>query len=134
MLVSAQGEEDNKHPELLQKQMDNIHLFVSFTLGEYICAFNGQICKEYIFQMELYYGFGIVCEKTEISSTHSALYTHESDEKCVVVLKETIQKVGVNEPIGVHTMNARIPGYMEEFMHLVCINDKRPEWIVFSLL
>ena len=84
--------------------------------------------------MELYYGFGIICEKIEISSRHSALYTQESDKKCVVVLKETMQKVGVNEPIGVHMMNARIPAYMEEFMHLLSINDKRPDWIVFSLL
>jgi hypothetical protein len=114
--------------------MGSIHLFVSFTLGEYIYAFNEEICKQYIFQMELYYGFGIVCEKTEISSTNSALYTYESGEKCIVVLKETVQKVGVNEPIGVYTMNARIPGYMEEFMHLLCINDKRPDWIVFTLL
>lgn len=86
--------------------------------------------------MELYFGFGIVCNKseTDIPNVTSAVYCIESGENRIVVLKETVQKVGVNEPIGVHTMNARIPGYMEEFMHLVCINDKRPEWIVFTLL
>jgi hypothetical protein len=84
--------------------------------------------------MELYFGFGIVCNKSETPKISSAVSCIESGENRIVVLKETVQKVGVNEPIGVHIMNARIPGYMEEFMHLVCINDKRPDWIVFSLL
>jgi hypothetical protein len=84
--------------------------------------------------MELYFGFGIVCNKSETPNINSAVSSIESGENRILVLKETIQKVGVNEPIGVNIMNARIPVYMEEFMHLVCINDKRPDWIVFSLL
>ena len=84
--------------------------------------------------MELYFGFGIVCNKSETPKISSAVSCIESGENRILVLKETVHKVGVNEPIGVHIMNARIPGYMEEFMHLVCINDKRPDWIVFSLL
>jgi len=84
--------------------------------------------------MELYFGFGIVCNKSETPNISSAVSSIESGENRILVLKETVHKVGVNEPIGVHIMNARIPGYMEEFMHLVCINDKRPDWIVFSLL
>ena len=86
--------------------------------------------------MELYFGFGIVCNKSEgdIPKITSAVSCIESGENRILVLKETVHKVGVNEPIGVHIMNSRIPGYMEEFMHLLCINDKRPDWIVFSSL
>ena len=84
--------------------------------------------------MELYFGFGIVCNKSESLNVTSAISCIESGENRIVVLKETVQKVGVNEPIGVHMMNSRIPGYMEEFMHLLSINDKRPDWIVVTLL
>lgn len=75
-----------------------------------------------------------MCNKSESLNVTSAISCIESGENRIVVLKETVQKVGVNEPIGVHMMNARIPGYMEEFMHLLSINDKRPDWIVFTLL
>ena len=75
-----------------------------------------------------------MCNKSESPKITSAVSCIESGENRILVLKETVHKVGVNEPIGVHMMHARIPGYMEEFMHLLCINDKRPDWIVFTSL
>ena len=75
-----------------------------------------------------------MCNKSESPKITSAVSCIESGENRILVLKETVHKVGVNEPIGVDMMHARIPGYMEEFMHLLCINDKRPDWIVFTSL
>lgn len=82
--------------------------------------------------MELYFGFGIVCNKSETPKISSAVSCIESGDNRILVLKETVRKVGVNEPIGVHTMTAHIPGYMEEFIGHTGFHNYRPEWLVFK--
>lgn len=82
--------------------------------------------------MELYFGFGIVCNKSETPKISSAVSCIESGENRILVLKETVRKIGVNEPIGVHTMTAHIPGYMEEFIGHTGFHNYRPEWLVFK--
>jgi len=82
--------------------------------------------------MDLYFGFGIVCNKSESLNVTSAVSCIESGENRILVLKETVRKIGVNEPIGVHTMNERMVGYMEEFIGHTGFHNYRPEWLVFK--
>jgi len=84
--------------------------------------------------MDLYFGFGIFCEKSQKHCVDSPLITCiESGDGYVLVLKESVRKVnGVSQPIGISSMNAHLVGYMEEFVHTVHTIQEIPDWIVFS--
>ena len=108
--------------------------------------------------MELYFGFGIVCNKSELEALRvgqpseleglSLGYTSgqirsssplieciETDNACVAVLKESIRKVDgpVAQPIGISSMNAHHHGYLEEFVHALG-SSRRADWIMFRAL
>jgi hypothetical protein len=87
--------------------------------------------------MELYFGFGIIYKKDGfVIPTSPLISCIESGDHYVVVLKESISKVGTSvpaaQPIGISSMNASFLGYMEDYVHAMDGFGGRPDWLVFS--